>query len=212
MTRATRLWRQAPWNHIKGDIKRALLKCNPRSFDSVDEAEESLDQTLQVIIDRHVKWSTPVEQKPAPWWNRSCADAYSDKCKLFPIRASHRTRYNAAVAHCRTVQNRAFAIFQKNLCTKIRSLRQDDKQSWILARDVVGIDSARSLATPSVDYLAGHFASKMSNGKDMPDDNFVPRDLFVVPLSMFKVRLKRVKDVLRKIDPSKSANGVPPIL
>jgi hypothetical protein len=207
----TRMWRQAPWNHIKGDIKRALLNWEPRSFDTVDEAEASLDQILQVIIDKHVKWSTPVEQKPAPWWNKSCADAYSDKCKLFATRASNRTRYNAAVAHCRTVQNRAFAIFQKDLRTKISSLRQDDKQFWILARDIAGIDSARSSAAPSVDDLADHFASKMSNGKDVPDDGFVPRDLSSIPLSMFKVRLKRVKDVLRKIDPSKSANGVPPI-
>ena len=51
----------------------------------------------------------------------------------------------------------------------------------------------------------------MSNGKALDDAGFVPQDMHAVPMSNFKIRLKRVKQVLKAIDPSKSANGVPPI-
>ena len=50
----------------------------------------------------------------------------------------------------------------------------------------------------------------MSNGKDQEDTEFVPKDDATVPLYAWKIRRKRVKRVLKNIDPSKSANGVSP--
>ena len=37
----TRLWKYAPWDHIQGDVKRALAGWDPRSFGDVDSAEKA---------------------------------------------------------------------------------------------------------------------------------------------------------------------------
>ena len=80
-----------------------------------------------------------------------------------------------------------------------------------MTKEIGGLNSERGSAGPSVDELATHFAEKMSNGKDEPEDEyFIPKDSRKVQLSNFKIRLKTVKKVLSSMDPNKSANGIPP--
>ena len=128
--------------------------------------EAALDGILNESITKHVKWSKPIPKKPAPcnWWNQSCQEAYAIKCKLFLGRLENRSRYNAAVGHCRTVQNRALAKYQYKLRVQIAGMRKNDKRFWKLAKEFGGIESSRSTATPNVDKLVDHFADKMSSG------------------------------------------------
>ena len=82
----------------------------------------------------------------------------------------------------------------------------------MLAKEINGIESQKSAAAPSPDALAEHFATKMSNGKDVEFDYyFGPQDSKCIPVSSWKIRRKQVKKVLRSIDPSKSANGISPV-
>ena len=99
----------------------------------------------------------------------------NEKSALFADRLVRKVRYNAAVNHCRTVQNRAFANYQYGLRIKLQDMRKDDKQFWKIAREIGGIEQSRSSSAPSVEKLATHFASKMSNGKDCDDADFKPR-------------------------------------
>ena len=206
----TRLWQYAPWSHIKGEVKRKTRDWDPHALESTDNAEADLDNILLKIIDRHVKWSKPKDRGPIVWWNDQCEKAYKIKQGLFSRRSIKPVRYNAAVNFCRTVQNRAFAQYQKDLSTQLKSMDKSDKSFWQLARDIGGIESSKSSAAPSAEDLAVHFANKMSNGKDEEDFDFVPKDTTSIPLCNFKIRHKRVKQVLKKIDVSKSANGISP--
>ena len=52
----------------------------------------------------------------------------NEKSALFADRLVRKVRYNAAVNHCRTVQNRAFANYQYGLRIKLQDMRKDDKQ------------------------------------------------------------------------------------
>lgn len=81
---------------------------------------------------------------------------------------------------------------------------------WQLAREIGGIESSKSSAAPSAEKLAIHFANKMSNGKGEEDLDYVPKDPIFIPLSSFKIRHKRVRQVLERINTSKSANGISP--
>ena len=51
---------------------------------------------------------------------------------------------------------------------------------------------------------------RMSNGKDVEDNDFEPQDPKCIPLCNWRIRRKRVLQVLRAIDSSKSANGISP--
>jgi len=206
----TYLWQYAPWEHIAGAIKRDLKGWDANSLPLVDDAIEDLDSKLQKIIDKYVKLSKPKKPGPIIWWDNSCQTAYNKKIKLFPLRFEKQTQYNAAINHCKTVQNRAFAKYQKELSTRLASMDKSDKCFWRMAKEIGGTEAARSSAAPSPEDLAVHFASKMSNGKDEEDVDFVPKDLTSVPLHSWKIRLKRVRQVLRTVDASKSANGISP--
>jgi len=90
-------------------------------------------------------------------------------------------------------------------------MSSSDRNFWQLTKEIGGLNAERGNAGPSVEELATHFADKMSNGKDEPeDDYFIPKDSRKVNLSNFKIRLKTVKKILRNMDPNKSANGIPP--
>ena len=205
----TLLWKYAPWNHIRGAVKKGLKDWDPRLL-SVDEAEESLDEILCGVIRKYVKTSKPKKPGPVIWWNSKCQEAYVAKLKLFPRRFEDCINYNAAVNKCRTIQNRAFAAYQKELSSQLEQLNKSNKKFWQLAKEIGGVEVQRSGAAPAAEDLAEHFATKMSNGKDQEDLDFVPQDAHQMPLHSWKIRRKRVKIVLSKIDPAKSANGVSP--
>ena len=60
------------------------------------------------------------------------------------------------------------------------------------------------------DDLADDFAEKMSSGKDEEDPNFTPNINAQCSISSFKITRKQVKKSLKKLDPSKSVNGLGP--
>ena len=106
-------------------MKRELKGWDANRYQSVDAAEQELDAFLSAVIRRHVKMVKPGKPKPAPWWNDACQSAYVQKCKLFAQRLADPVKcinYNAALCHSRTVQNRAFAQYQKVLMEKFNSM------------------------------------------------------------------------------------------
>ena len=84
----TLLWQHAPWDHIKGAVRRALDGWDPMAFEDVDDAEKDLDNILQEIIDHYLKKSKPRKPGPVIWWNESCQNAYDQKLRLFAIEVS----------------------------------------------------------------------------------------------------------------------------
>ena len=104
----------------------------------------------------------------------------------------------------------AFAEFQLKLRLNLSDMNKDDKEFWSLVKELGGIDQERNSAAPDAQSIADHFALKMSNGADDLDVDFVPRDSTRVPLSGWKVRYKKVLQTLKRIDASKSANGISP--
>ena len=209
----TLLWQHAPWDHIKGAVRRALDGWDPMAFEDVDDAEKDLDNILQEIIDHYLKKSKPRKPGPVIWWNESCQNAYDQKLRLFAIgtKTSNPAKYNAAINQCRTIQRRAFARYNYDLKVKLSNMEKGDKAFWKITKEIGGISASLTRAAPSVEALAVHFAKKMSNGKDDLDDHFVPIDTLTIPLKSFKIRYGKVLKVLKGINPSKSANGIAPI-
>ena len=91
-------------------------------------------------------------------------------------------------------------------------MEKTDKQFWRITKEFGGVSCARSGAAPSAEALVDHFAAKMTNGKDIEDEDFTPVDsLTSFPINNFKIRFKKVLSVLKSIVNSKSANGVSPV-
>ena len=177
---------------------------------TVDEAESVLDDILTSITDKYVKFKTPKRHSPSPWWNAKCEKAYKWKLKTFANRRIHPLKYQAAVKFNRKIQKKAYKAHQKRIKCKLNNLSSSDTNFWQLAKEIGGLAANRSQAAPSAQELADHFALKMSNGKDFDEVEYTPPDEFKIPLSGFKIRYKDVLKMLQKMNPSKSANGVPP--
>ena len=198
----------APWNHIKGAVKRALWDWTP--IGTVDEAESDLDDILTGIIDKYVNFKTPKRHSPSPWWNAKCEKAYKWKLKTFANRLTDPVKYQAAIKFNRRIQKKAFKTHQQRIKDKLNNLSSNDSNFWQLAKEIGGLTTDRSQSTPSTQKLADHFADKMSNGKDIHDVKYTPPDSFRIPLSGLKIRFKAVLKMLKQMNPSKSANGVSP--
>ena len=109
------------------------------------------------------------------------------------------------------MQRKAYSRFQKNIRAQLNEMSSSDRNFWQLTKEIGGLNAQRGTGAPSADALATHFAEKMPNGQDEPeDDYYIPKDSRKVSLSNFKIRLKTVKKVLSSMDPNKSANGIPP--
>jgi hypothetical protein len=57
--KSVRDWQNAPWNHMKGALKRALANWKPSG--GVDEAEADLDTLLSKVVDDYVKWKSQLD-------------------------------------------------------------------------------------------------------------------------------------------------------
>ena len=78
-----RCWREVPWGHIKGDLRKDTNAYEKRVFNDVDVAEEELDKVIRRVMNKHVKMVKPAAHKPAPWWTKKCSKSYAWKCKFF---------------------------------------------------------------------------------------------------------------------------------
>ena len=93
---------------------------------------------------------------------------------------------------------------------RLDEMSTSDSNFRSLIKELSGLSSSKSNSARSVEDLATHFAEKMSNGKDDEDTNFTLNNDARCSLSSFKISRKKVKKPLKKLDPSKSVNGLGP--
>ena len=202
-------WYNAPWNHIKGALKREFKDWTPQG--TVDEAEADFDKRINDIILKYVKWKKPATPGPTPWWDKQCEMAYVHKCQCFDARVGAPEAYKIAIKRARRVQRRAYGKYQAKIKNKLANSGNGDTDFWQACKEIAGLDCEKGAATPDPQECADHFAEKMSNGKEIEfDEDFIPKDSFKVKISSFKIRRKNVLKSLKKMDPRKSANGVSP--
>ena len=60
-------WHSAPWNHIRGALKRALETWNDCEYDHPDEAEAQPVHYIQPVISDYVKKVVLKTYNPAPY-------------------------------------------------------------------------------------------------------------------------------------------------
>jgi hypothetical protein len=181
---------------------------NTIDFDCQDVAEQTLHECLSSIVETYVNKVTPKTYGPAPWWNYKCQKAFKFKTKCFDTKEDDPERFIKASKLSTKVQRMAFKEYNGKIKKRLDEMSTSDKNFWSIIKELSGLDSSRSDAAPSVDDLADHFAAKMSNGKGDDDDGYTPNDNYCVPLSSFKIRFKSVRKSLRRLDPSKSTNGL----
>ena len=104
----------------------------------------------------------------------------------------------------------AYAKYRAELVKELSST-QDSSKWWKIVKAHSGTQAARSVATPDVDCLAGHFAKKLNvPDADDPIPNFDP--VISVKLLSFRITKRRVLKVLKKFDPNKSMMNISPML
>ena len=215
-------WSRAPWEHIRGAVKRALKGWDPTSVaassvsarDAVDAVVADLDDTLTAILNRYVPTKRLSVAGPAPWWNRHCESTLAHKQRVWRKCSAGLLpwwKFHTSVKYARAAQKRAFASFQRKLKRRLASSDGSSKEFWSLVKELSGLEQTRNSSAPGVDDLADHFQCKMANSKDAVDDAYVPADATVLPISSLKIRYKKVLKVLKSRDSSKSANGLPPV-
>ena len=97
------------WDRMRGALKRALFKWNPKDYGSVDQAEASLDKIFRDVIVTYVKVKMIREKLPAPWWNYTCAKKLRYKCKMFHLLEAGKVdqaQYLCAARVCRKAQKK----------------------------------------------------------------------------------------------------------
>lgn len=210
----TRSWRRAPWNHIRGHIKRAVEGWKPNINHTTSEAEYELDDLLWKVVDKHVKWKLPTQPRSRPWWTARCQRAYKQKLKAFSSRKQHPAKYNNIKKRCSRVQKRAYFDYNKNLSKRLRSMEKSDGKFWDLTKQISGLQQQRSRAAPDANQLVDHFADKMSNGANEFDNDWKPPNHWKgkAKISNFKVHKRDVLRILKSLDTNKSMNGIPYLL
>jgi hypothetical protein len=130
--------------------------------------------------------------------------------KTFKTRSEFPERYLSATYLSKLTQRRAFKEYNVKMKIRLDEMSTSDSNFWSLIKELSGLSSSRSSSAPSVEDLADHFAEKMSNDKDEEDSNFTQNSDARCFISSFKITRKLVKKSLKKLDPSKSANGLGP--
>ena len=130
--------------------------------------------------------------------------------KTFKTRLECPEKYIGATYLCKQTQRRAFKEYNVKMKKRLDEMNTSDSNFWSLIKELSGLSSPKSNSAPSVEDLATHFAEKMSNGKDDEDTNFTLNNDARCSLSSFKISRKKVKKSLKKLDPSKSVNGLGP--
>ena len=207
-------WRRAPWDHIRGAVKRAVDGWAPRASQSVNEAEAELDEKLWVVVKKHVKMRAPTKPRSRPWWTSLCRQAFKRKLQAFDSRREHPARYHNIKKHCTEIQRKAFADYNKKLSARLRTMEKSDKTFWDLTKEISGLQQPRHKAAPSADDLVDHFASKMPNGAEVYDNDWTPPEHWrgKAKLSSFKVHHRDVLKCLQSLDINKSINGIPNVM
>ena len=214
--RADKCWllHTAPWNHIRGDVKRAVDGWKPNVSQSVSEAQAELDGLLWTVVKRHVKIRAPTRPRPQPWWTSKCRRMLRQKQKAFDHRREHPAVYKAVRQRCKKTQRHAFAEYNKRLSEQLDVMEKSDKQFWDLTKRISGLQQSRNKTAPSADDLVDHFASKMSNAAEEFDNDWTPPEHWngKTKLSGFKIHHTDMLKQLKSLNTDKSINGMPYLL
>ena len=203
-------WHNAPWKHIKGELRREFADLKPEG--STHEAEKDMDTRVNTIITRHVKLKAAAKPGPTAWWDARCERAYNCKAKCFEERLTSPEQYKGAIREARNAQKKAYKKYQVKNKQRLEAMDNGDTNFWQLTKEVGGLDCEKGAVAPDAQPLATHFAEKMSNGKEIEfDEDFIPRDRVKVPFSSFRIRKKAVFKALKKMNPKESANGISPV-
>jgi hypothetical protein len=204
-------WKSAPWNHIKGYLDRRLKGWTADDFESVDDADCSLNQIHLDAIDKYVKQSAPRKPKPTPWWDRECQCAFVAKQKAFQRRATAPGKYKTAKRSSKRAEARAFKCYQAAVRVKLGESTGSPRDFWTLTKQVAGLRRECSTAAPSVEELANHFAEKMTIDPELDEMDFEAPDVEgKMKIRKWKVSRERVLLVLKGLNENKAVNGVSP--
>jgi hypothetical protein len=200
-------WSSAPWNHIRGHLRRNFDGWDTHNYGSVEEAVAAFYAIVDSIIKLHVKSSVPRNARPVPWWDRHCTIAQKAVDAAFSKLGYDHDICKKAEKVLKTRQRQAYAKYRKGLREKLAE-DNSNKEWWNIVKLHMGKNGSRKAGAPSVDALAEHFAKKLSlDGEEndpVPDFQPVIRG----KLSSFRVTLGRVDKVLKSLNPSKSSNGI----
>jgi hypothetical protein len=205
------LWKSAPWNHIRGYLRRELAGWSAHDFDSVDDADRALNKIELDATKRYVKQRVPRRMKPTPWWNQRCQSAFVAKSKAFKSRKSTPGRYTAAKRSCKRAEAAAFKAYQLKVKLKLADSSNSSRDFWSLTKEVAGISRPQSKGAPSVEELAEHFSHKMSIDPVLDAKEFVAADVEVkMKVRKWRVSRERLIKVLSTLNVNKAVNGVSP--
>ena len=136
------------------------------------------------LISKHVAFEVPKRRSMMPWWNKSCNNAYMAKLIAFEARSTDPDACKRVVRRCRKANRVAYKKWQVKVRSRIETMAHSDSNLWKLAKEIGGMDAAKSSSVPSVDAIAEHFQTKMSNGQGVADESFRPINVSpVVPMS-----------------------------
>jgi hypothetical protein len=117
----------APWNHIRGAVKRSFMVWNDSDYESPDEAESNLRHLIQPIIDDYVPKSKPKKSGPTPWWNYHCGKSFKLKLKTFGNRTEHPHKYERACKICKKTPRKAFKAYNLKIKKKLSEMSTADR-------------------------------------------------------------------------------------
>jgi hypothetical protein len=200
-------WSNAPWNHIRGHLKRATAEWHPDSFETVDDTVDDFYRLIDQTVTRYVRSTVPTSSRPASWWDRSCTTALKAVDKAFESRSTNKEGYESARQVLKTRQRQAYAKYRKLLVAKLDT--DDTNKDWW---DTVKLHSGKARSplsgTPSPQELAEFFAAKLSLGGEEDDEvpDFQP--VTQQRITSLRVTQRRVKKVLSTLNPRKSMHGI----
>ena len=140
----------APWNYIKGELKRALVTWNECSFSNPDDAGQALCARIQPNIRKHVPETAPMKSASAPWWNHHSKKSFKLKTKTFKTRSEFPERYLGATHLSKQTQRKSFKECNVKIKTRLDEMSTADSNFWSLIKELSGLSSSRSSSAPSV--------------------------------------------------------------
>ena len=202
------MWRSAPWDHIRGYLKRSFVGWTAKIFRDIDHAEGCWREICNDASKKCVKLKAPQKPKACPWWNRKCSVSYKYKRKMFSLHKCSSSKYKNAARICKRVQRKAKKVYNQGLKLKLIKMQKSEKSFWEITKEISGQSRVSNQAAPDVDELAIRFASKMSNAENVEHGSWKPQDRKKCKLSSFKISFSKVLKSLKSVDINKSINSV----
>ena len=120
-------WRKGPWQHIRGDVGRAVAGWSSHPDASPDCVEAELSSLLQPVVVKHLKMRAPTRNVLA-LGTPLCQRAYKNKLRTFEHRKCNLSSFKNAIKRCKRVQRRAFKEYNSKLSSRLGSMSKSDKK------------------------------------------------------------------------------------